>query len=259
MIKMNYKNILFVCFTFVLLSCSSDNDETVDKVAITFNFTHSWENTNVSNTDFGVIKFTNKNGEELSIDRLRYLISGITLTHNNGGVVNLETYQLVDLSSPETLSLTTEADIIPGEYSVSFRFGFNNDDNKDGFYPDLNLASFNVPGMLGGGYHFMQMDGSFTDAQNTIRPYNFHAIRAFDNSDPNNPTLTDTSFSILLPNVTIGNNTDINLNMDISEWFKNPNLWNLNTLSVNLMSNAEAQLAISQNGLSVFSLISVTE
>ena len=42
--------------------------------------------------------------------------------------------------------------------------------------------------------------------------------------------------------------------MNIAEWFKNPNIWDLNQRNTVLMPNFEAQLLMSQNGKSVFSL-----
>ena len=57
--------------------------------------------------------------------------------------------------------------------------------NTDGAYPDLNSASWNVPPMLGGGYHYMQLDGKFINNIENEAGYNFHAIRAADNPGPN--------------------------------------------------------------------------
>lgn len=253
------KNILILLSIILLTaSCSEDNDETATPVAISFTFSHTWDEAVVNKSSLSNTMFVNENGESLTITRLRYLISDIVLTHKNGGTITLDNYQLVDLSDEDSFSFTTTEDIIPGEYSkVTFRFGFKNSDNVDGVYQDLNAASFNVPQMLGGGYHFMQMDGNFTDSQNTTQPFNFHAIRAYNDSDPNNIIITDTSFSVNIGSVNVGANTKVNINMDIAEWFYSPNLWDLNTASVNLMGNAAAQIAISQNGSSVFSLISI--
>ena len=60
------------------------------------------------------------------------------------------------------LSFTTSESILPGDYvSVSFRFGFSNNLILTELTLDLNTALFNVPGLLGGGYHFMQLDGKY--------------------------------------------------------------------------------------------------
>lgn len=249
---------LFLILTFT--SCSNDNDVVVNPVSITFNFSHTWQDTSVTSADFNDIKFTNENGQELSIERLRYVISDIVLTHSSGAAITLKEYNLVDVTNDENLSFTTSASILPGEYtSVTFRFGFSDDDNTDGAYADLNTANFNVPSMLGGGYHYMQFDGKYLDTNNNEAPFNYHAIRAVDNTDPNNLTFQDTSFSVSLGSVSVGNNTQINVEADLYEWFSNPNTWDLNVLNTVLMPNFDAQVLMSQNGANVFSLVNITQ
>jgi hypothetical protein len=141
--------------------------------------------------------------------------------------------------------------------SASFRFGFSNNLNIDGAYPDLNSALFNVPGLLGGGYHFMQLDGMYIDNNNQEAAYNYHVINAFDASNPNENV--ETSFSVNIGGLNIGSNTNINMKMDVSEWFKNPNMWDLDEFDTNLMGNYDAQLLMNQNGSSVFDLVSITQ
>ena len=161
----------------MLNSCSENNDVSLDPVSITLNFSHAWGEDEVTSLDFNDIKFTNENGELLSIEGLRYLISEITLTHVSGEVTTLNEYNLVNVSTNENLSYTTTASILPGDYSnISFRFGFSNANNTDGTYQDLNTANFNVPGMLGGGYHYMQFDGKYIDNTSAESSFNYHAI-----------------------------------------------------------------------------------
>ena len=156
-------SIFLVCL-LTILSCSEDNDDTVSQASVTFNFSHNWDGTVVTNTDFNTLKFTNENSEKLSIERLRYLISKITLTTNNNEKLVLNDYNLVDLTNSESLSFTPSTFIPRGSYSdVSFTFGFNNEDNSNN-YADLNSASWFVPEILGGGYHYMQLDGKFINA-----------------------------------------------------------------------------------------------
>ena len=47
--------------------------------------------------------------------------------------------------------------------------------------------------------------------------------------------------------------------MNIAEWFKNPNTWDLNVLNNMLMPNFDAQVSIFENGQNVFSLKSVKQ
>jgi hypothetical protein len=251
---MKFLKALIVILVFV--SCTKSEIEVSEKVNI--NFSHNWGGTAVAKPDFNTIKFTNSNGEKLSIVRFRYLISNITLTNSENQKTVIKSRQLINLGEETGLSLTSDTAIPQGTYKLSFTFGLNVAGNLDGEYQDLNSVSFNVPTMLGGGYHFMQFDGKFNGTNSLVNNFNYHVIRAIDRVDPANLVFQDTSFEVNLGDVVIGNSGVIEIKMDISEWFKNPNLWDLNTLNSMLMPNFDAQVLMSANGKSVFSLGAVT-
>lgn len=237
----------------VLLRCESDSATSSAPASLTFNFTHTWDDTPVTNSDFNTIKFTNENGEQLSIERLRYLISDITFTTTNNEKLVFNGYHLIDVTNNQNLSFNPMGTIPPKTYkNVSFTFGFDNDDNYNN-YPDLNSASWNVPSQLGAGYHYMQLEGKFIDDTSTETGYAYHAIRAVDNST-SPPKFQDTFFQVNLGEITISNETNINVEMDIAEWFKTPNTWDLNILNNMLMPNFDAQVSMFENGQNVFSL-----
>lgn len=145
------------------MACSSD-DDVEQKGLATFIFTHHWNGINVTQSDFNDLKFLNENGDNLSIEKLRYLISDITFYKSTGEKIVIDGYQLVDLSRTESLSYESNLKIPFGDYSdIEITFGFDEEDNIDGNYLDLNAASWNVPSMLGGGYHYMQLEGKFED------------------------------------------------------------------------------------------------
>jgi len=231
-------------------ACSSPEEAQSASVAV--RFSHNWENTPVNAADFNILKFTNENGEMLSIERLRYLVSNVILTSASNEIYKLSSYQLVNLGEEK---VTIEGNEVPaGDYKLSFVFGFTDTENVDGSYPDLNAASFNVPGMLGGGYHFMQFDGKYIGQNLAPAGFNYHVIRAVNIEDPNNLVFQDTSIKVSLGVVAIRATTEIEIKMNIAEWFKNPNTWDLNTLNTVLMPNFDAQILMHQNGKSVFSL-----
>ena len=246
------KKIIWFFVIIAFTSCKDDTDCCVnlESVNVTLKFTHNWDGTPVTASDFNSFNYVTENGESVSIERLRYVLSKI-LFNNNVQSSNL--YKLVDLNNNDTEIIIKNIPLI-NINSLSFTFGFSDADNIDGIYQDLNTASFNVPGMLGGGYHYMQFDGKYKDTNNLDANFNYHAIRAVNRSDPNNLIFEDTSFLVDLGNVTITNNATIEIKMNIAEWFKNPNTWDLNQLNTVLMPNFEAQKLISANGKSVFSL-----
>lgn len=238
------KKIIGSLFILVLLFSSCNNSE--ENISITLNFTQNWDAVPVTSDDFNAFKYTNANGEKISIERLRYLISNISLLGNTN-------HTLINIGE-NTGTLLTINNLTPGSYQIKFVFGFQDADNIEGIYQDLNSASFNVPAMLGGGYHFMQFDGKYKNSSNQDSNFNYHAIRAVDRTNPSNLIFEDTSFEVDLGTVIITNNAEIEIRMNIAEWFKNPTIWDLNELNTVLMPNFSAQKMMSENGKSVFSL-----
>jgi len=236
-------------------SCSSDNDLEINRINLSLNFTHNWKDSITSTkADFNDIKFDNENGEKLSIGKLRYLVSDVVLINQNGDTIKTNDYKLIDLDDSESLKFTLSEKIQIGTYkSVKFRFGFDEEDNE-GEYPKLNTVSFDVPDMLGGGYHFMQFDGKYIDSLGVNSNFNYHMISAIDKRDSTNIVTTNISFEVNLGAITIGNDTTLEVKADLSQWFKSPNLWDLNKLNTILMPNYHAQIKMKANGKNVFSL-----
>lgn len=71
-------------------------------------------------------------------------------------------------------------------------------------------------------------------------------------SNPMNLILEDTSFEVEIGTFELSKNTAIEIKMNVAEWFKNPNLWDLNVLNTVLMPNFDAQKMMSENGRNVF-------
>lgn len=247
---MKLKYIFFTITFITLFGCIADSDEPKSK--ITLNFNHYWDENEITNSELNSLNLTNEFGNLLSIERLRYLISGIVLTNDNGQTIELEGYNLVNISNETSLNYTPLEMIKSGHYSnISFIFGFTNE-NNNGNYVDLNSKSWNVPSMLGGGYHFLQIDGKFINDSNEEQGYNYHAIRATNNL--NNSNNQDTFFRVDLGPINVTIETEINISVDVAKWFKNPNTWNLSELNQMLMPNYEAQIMMYENGQDVFSL-----
>lgn len=245
---------LYVLIATLLVSCNkNDDDQNAQNTNITFNFLHNFDGEVVNNTNFNNIQYTNAFGTELSFTKLRYLITNVILTNQANVATVAKDYQLVDVT--ENTGLTISGTSLPeGIYDVKMRFGFEQAENTSNIYPDLNAASWNVPEMLGGGYHYMQLEGRYMDTNNEASIYAYHTISAVQNPGPDN-SREDTSIEIDLGTISIsGSSTIINVNMNIAEWFENPNTWNLNELNGMLMGNYNAQKLMEENGQNVFSV-----
>ena len=248
------KHILIIVIIIGLVSCSSDDgNQPIPDILISVTNSQNWDSENVTASDLGTTEFTDENGEILIIERLRYLISKVILTNSYGDEIEIGNYKLVDLTDNNTLNYATNIVVPPGTYTgISFVYGFNEEDNMDQVYLDLNTASWNWPEPLGGGYHFMQLDGTFTSPTNLNNPlpFNYHngTARISDGVFEQN------FIRVNITELSIDNSTTIDIKMNLAEWFKNPNLWDLNVLNTGLMGNYDAQREMNENGQSVFSV-----
>jgi len=246
---------ILVLSVIVFSSCVEDEVPALQNTNVSLNFKHNWDGTTVTNANFNTIQYLTAEGDELSIERLRYLISDVTFHKSNGETIVVEGYNLVDVTNNENVSYVTPIQIPIGTYTnVSFTFGFDNTDNISSAYTDLNSESWNVPMMMGGGYHFMQLEGKFIDNTATETGYQYHTIKAVNNTDPMNLVFQDTFFTVNLGEVIVHNNSSVDVSMNIAEWFKGPYQWKLNDWHSMLMPNFAAQVKMYDNGQNVFSL-----
>lgn len=256
------KIVLILVITIVAFSCKKNDDNASTPVSVSFNFTQNWDGSDIQNSDFENTQYINAFVTQQTISKLVYLISDITFTDAAGTVYDAGDFNLINARQGTNLSFTPNVQVPPGDYLVSFTFGFDDEDNIDGAYLELNQTPegpWGVPGQLGGGYHYMRLEGKYNNTTGTDVGYAYHVIRANDMS-MTPLLLEDTSFVVNLGQVTVSNTTNVEIKMNVSEWFKNPNTWDLNTLFANLMPNFNAQKMISANGAQgVFSLGTVTQ
>lgn len=248
--------ILSLLFATLFASCKSDDDTSVQNVSVAFNFSHNWDNTEVTSSNFNTLNVTNENGEVLNIARLRHLTSRYELVNTNGESFPLSGYNFVDISEVTNYLFQPEELIPTGTYTLKMVWGFNEEDNIDGAYLDLNSASWNWPAMLGGGYHFMQFDGMYNVDTTAPLPFNYHNGTARVSDGVFEQNFVNLEFSTP---ITITNNATIEIKMNIAEWFKNPYTWDLNVYNTPLMPNYDAQKLMQQNATSVFSIGSITQ
>ncbi|MDN3722897.1 hypothetical protein QRD02_00760 [Aequorivita sp. SDUM287046] len=238
-------------------SATIDDGSCVYNKNITFNFSQNWDGQSVSVADFNNTLYTNEFGNKLNISKLRYLISRISLKRADGTTVDFEEYNLIDVEDSTTVFLAPAMMATTGDYTgISFIYGFNEEDNISGEYPDLNAANWNWPDMLGGGYHFLQMEGSYDDVNNMPQPYAYHNGTARVSEGVFEQTYITFNFN---QNFTITEDANIEIKMNIAEWYKNPYTWDLNDLDTDLMMNYEAQMHMYENGPTVFSIGSITQ
>lgn len=234
-----------------------------DKIApaggVSFNFTH-WVGSEA--VEMNNIKYNNAAGNNFSITKLQYVISDIKLKADDGSEVFIDEYHFVDIEDTDKLTFTPESEIAKGDYtSMSFVFGLAPSKNVTGAHQDLNAESWGWPdesspmANLGGGYHFMKLEGKFINSDNEERSYATHMGTA------RQITATDTIFhdnhvNVSLNNVSVSieDVTSIEIKMDIAEWYTNPTDLDINDYGGSAMPNYTVQTTLRANGASAFAL-----
>ncbi len=229
-------------------NADAEEDDGSCKYNLSLNFTHTVDGNTL---EVDTMIYTNTVGQNYSVQTLRYLISDITLHSANATSTLLDEVHFIDLSDSSTFNLDIQ-DLNNANYTaISFTMGLNAIKNiTDNYLNESFFPSFAWPDNLPlgtGGYHYMQLEG---DYENIFQGYATHT----------GPTAgEDFSFSKNFPiTLNIENaNTTVIINMEINNWYSNPNTISLTTDGI--MANANKQALLQANGIAdVFSVFFTT-
>lgn len=236
-------------FVLVITACKKDNpDPDINTPTTTLssyiNFEH---NVNQQTVEYDSIMYTNDFGNDFSIATIRYFISNIIFIQANGDSISIADAIYVD---PREKGYNKQkfTDPIPnGAYTeIVFTFGLDSAMNQTGLFNNFPETAMEWPLAMGGGYHYMKLEGKYKDQGNSI-PFNFHTGPLNNNNN---------YFQIVLPmNLNVTQKTfDITLSMEIQNWFKNPNSFDLTQISGGMMGNQTMQELVKNNGHDVFTV-----
>lgn len=267
--KKSIKNLLIALIAVPLISisftsCEDEDDEIEtrivekivepDKYNLTINMVNKVNgNDLVLNTTN--LPYSNEAGQDFKVTRLRYLISDIAFHKADGSCFTIDEYHFVDATDSTTFVFSPTTAVPEGEYtSISFNFGFDLENNVSNIYADLNSVSFKWPEMLGGGYHFMQLEGVY-DSSGTERTFLTHMGTA-RNMNVTPTTYEDNHFEAKPANsaITIAGDRAFDIEMNVEEWYKNPYTWDFNVYPRGIMPQYDPQRKLNLNGPSVFTV-----
>lgn len=222
---------------------------------------------------FGVQRYVNAAGNHYDVDELRYYVSNAVLVRRDGSTVAVGEVHYRDAEANATRGWVLP-NVPNGEYTaLRFTFGLDSLRNLVTGLPDTNEnQNMAWPLILGGGYHFMQLDGRFADSTGT-EAWLAHMGRLV----PANPALTvDPHFQVELdfqepvcsgtPPCTIpahglivnSDATEAQVWMDVNAWFATPNVYDFGVFGGFVMDNPTAQRELRENGAHVFQIGRVT-
>lgn len=192
--------------------------------------------------------YHNEAGNEFLITEIQWFVSKWELQDEQGRWIASDRIFYTDTNIPESQIL--RMDSIPiGKYKkVRFTFGLDESDNLSGRFSDPPESNMFWPEQLGGGYHYMKLNGKFVNEARQLVPLNIHLGRLHEE---------DNHFTVELPiDFTVTENTEnqLHLTMVIDNWFRSPNLYDFNEYGSAIMQNQAAQHVLKENGSDVFTI-----
>lgn len=197
--------------------------------------------------------YHNETGNEFMITEIQWFISKMELQDERGEWKALEPRIFyIDTNIPESQTLRI-ASIPVGKYkSLRFTFGLDEEDNITGLFSDPPESNMFWPEQLGGGYHYMKLNGKYLDENQELAPLNIH-LGIGQNAD--HSEFYQNYFIVEGPiDLEIIENAEnqFDLCMIVDNWFRNPNLYDFNEFGSAIMQNQAAQQALKENGQDVF-------
>ena len=201
--------------------------------------------------------YRNAAGNLYEVNDVQFFISHVKLETTSGDIVEIADNQGVhytDTRIPKTLSWEV-ADVLPAdEYkSITFVFGLEGAQNTTGYFPNPPENNMSWPDILGGGYHYMKINGRWIDGSGMRQTFNLHSGKIATDSG-----FADNTFIVTLPleqfAVIHKETAELTLQMNVNAWFSNPYLFDFNVFGGSIMQNREAQEVLRENGGDVFSV-----
>ncbi|MCC7430512.1 hypothetical protein IT568_06710 [bacterium] len=241
----NSKLFVGILLSQALIFGGCENDDKKSSGSVTFEFMHKVDGETVI---LDSLKYTNAAENNYSISKLVYYVSDVTFHKSDGTKVETNGYHYVDIKDSTTLEYKF-SDVPNGDYTaISFVVGLDSVKNVEHGLPHTTENDNMVwPESMGGGYHYMKLEGKFKNTANELTGFATHTGRHTNKHYYVNLHLHDLSLKVA------GNDVTAHLTMNINEWYKNPNVYDFNVYGAAIMGNPDAQNILQQNGADVFS------
>tara|TARA_B100000902_G_C27321187_1_gene924618 strand:+ start:4822 stop:5595 length:774 start_codon:yes stop_codon:yes gene_type:complete len=257
---MNKYILIIIILTF--FSCKKDEQLVSNNLKIQFTHTVSGNSLVLACCSGENLNYTNSSNEKYNIETLKYIITNISL-HTEENIEIIKDIHLIDAEENSTTSFEIESLEDLNYTKISFTFGLDSTMNQPNAYINSSQnihnqmiwpASINTPTVTA--YHYMKLEGVVDSALNGYKTHtgptdgmDFSFTKAFPIS------INDGSI----------NNKIISINMEIDNWFNNPENISFSSYGLDangiqgIMQNMIIQQKIQVNGNQDVFSVSVNE
>ena len=254
--------ILLVLLMFLVSACKTGSDEPEEQYGnIQFQFEHMVDGQQLV---VDQMIYENEAGNEYLVNEIQYFISDVRLHKVDGSSLLLDSWtdiHYVDTDIKDTWEWTLLDEIPLGNFEkISFTFGISEVKNQSLMFVNPPESLMFWPELLGGGYHYMKLNGKWIDTLDQVSPLNFHlGIGQIYQSFPDSITsYIQNYFTVELPNSSFdlsnGQTKEMVLVMNVENWFLSPNVYDHNFWGGDIMQKQEAMKNACENGWNVFSI-----
>lgn len=235
------QKVLIIIAGLALFGCNG-NEPTPNTVEVEINFDHLVDGEPVV---YDQIIYQNALGQDFSIKTIKYFVTRLQFHEADGTSIIVSDEFYVDAREPERLVQSIGSKIPQGDYTgISLVHGLTVEDNQTGKYtqPPESLMEWPIP--MGGGYHYMKLEGEYK-IDETTSFFNFHSgmLEGFG---------YEIHIDLDKPFTINSNAVQLKLQMEIQNWFSNPNEWDFAFFGPGIMGNKDAQAIVQENGHNVY-------
>ena len=192
--------------------------------------------------------YENEAGNQFLITEIQWFLSNIELKNVAGDWIMLHQPGLadtldisrvyyIDTDIPESQTLHSSSVKVGHYTAIRFTFGLDETDNQTGLFTDPPESEMFWPDMLGGGYHYMKLNGKYLNTESHLAPLAIH-LGIGQNEDCTE--FYQNYFIVELPiDFTVKANTEnqLDLTMVIDNWFRNPHTIDFDEFGSHIMQN----------------------
>jgi hypothetical protein len=231
--------IFIIVFSCAVISCDTSRDVSPSS-SLLISVTHLVDNKPLA---WDSLIYQNAKAESYSLSRLEYYISQFRFYKNNAVVYSIDTVLYVDAHNNNAILINNP----PAFYfdSIGFYIAVDTANNINGkLTPTAENIEMEWPQGMGGGYHFLKMEGHWQDGPD----YPGFAMHVGTTSQLVS-TGVKGNYSVESSKV-----NKFILTMNINEWFTHPYNYSFKTDGNYTMGDATLMQKISTNGKDVFTI-----
>ena len=194
---------------------------------------------------FDSLIYSNNSGNVYSVSKLHYYISAIKLVNSDNNTV-FQTKGIYYVNARIAYNAIYISGIPKGNYkTISFLIGIDTVQNISNALP-MNFENIEMvwPDEMGGGYHFLKLEGRYLNSSQSSRGYAMHT--------GTNMALTKHLPIVCNLNIVNQQESTLSLSMDVNSWFDSPSDYNIQKQGNYTMGINDLMLIIANNGKDVF-------